>query len=47
MKLWSIFLGAWLILQGLFQVVNLSFRYDDLIAGALALLAGIFVLIRK
>lgn len=47
MKLWGIFLGAWLILQGLIGVVNLSFRYDDLVSGALALLAGIFVLIRK
>jgi len=47
MKLWSTFLGAWLILQGLFALLNLSFRYDELVAGALALLAGVFVLIRK
>lgn len=47
MKLWSILLGAWLVLQGLFGLLNLSFRYDDLVSGVLALLAGIFVLIRK
>ncbi|MGM0593979.1 MAG: hypothetical protein ACQETD_05515 [Pseudomonadota bacterium] len=47
MKIWSLLLGAWLILQGLAVLLNLSFRYDQLVMGALALLAGVFTLIRK
>jgi uncharacterized membrane protein HdeD (DUF308 family) len=47
MKIWSLLLGAWLILHGLAVLLDLSFRYDDLVKGALALVAGIFVLIRK
>lgn len=47
MKLWTIFLGLWLILQGLQELLDLSFRYDHLVTGVIALLAGVFVLIRK
>ncbi len=47
MKLWSVFLGTWLILQGLVALLDLSFRYDGMVLGGLALLAGVFVLIRK
>lgn len=47
MRIWSILLGAWLILHGLEELINLHFRYDDVVSSALALLAGIFVLIRK
>jgi len=47
MKLWTIALGAWLILTGLSQLVDLSFRYDHIIYGALALVAGVLVLVRK
>lgn len=47
MKLGYLFLGIWLILQGLIELLNLSFRYDDLISGVLALVAGVFVLLRK
>jgi len=47
MKLWSVFLGAWLVLQGLAALLNLSFRYDDVISGALALIAGVLVILRK
>jgi hypothetical protein len=47
MKFGYLFLGIWLILQGLIGLLNLSFRYDDLIAGVLALVAGVFVLLRK
>jgi hypothetical protein len=47
MKFGYLFLGIWLILQGLTQLLNLSFRYDDLIVGVLALVAGVFVLLRK
>lgn len=47
MKIGSVLLGSWLILHGLMSLVHLSFRYDELVMGALALLAGVFVLIRK
>lgn len=47
MKLGSLFLGSWLILHALQQLLDLSFRYDHLVTGGLALLAGILVLIRK
>lgn len=47
MRLWPIFLGCWLILQGLGQLLDLSFRYDHLITGVLALVAGVLVMVRK
>ncbi len=47
MKLGNILLGIWLVLQGLIELLNLSFRYDDLVVGSLALIAGILVLARK
>jgi hypothetical protein len=47
MKLGNIFLGIWLVLQGLIELLNLSFRYDDLVVGVLALVAGVLVLVRK
>lgn len=47
MKIGSILLGSWLVLQGLQQLLDLSFRHDHLVTGGLALLAGIFVLVRK
>lgn len=47
MKLWSIFLGAWLILQGLSSAARLSFRYDDLVMGGLAIAAGVLLFVRK
>ena len=47
MKIWMMLLGCWLILIGLTDVLSLSFRYDDEVKGVLALLAGLFVLLRK
>ncbi len=47
MKIGNILLGIWLVLQGLIGILNLSFRYDDLVVGSLALIAGILVLARK
>lgn len=47
MKLWPMFLGLWLILNGLVSIANLSFRYDDLIIGLIAVVAGVLVMIRK
>lgn len=47
MKLGSIFLGSWLILTSLVSLVGLHFRYDVQVLGGLALVAGVFVLIRR
>ncbi len=47
MKLWTVFLGLWLIMQGLMGVIGLSFRYDDVIVGTLAIIAGVLIFIRK
>lgn len=47
MKLWQIALASWLVLNGLMSVANLSFRYDDLVMGVLAILAGALIVIRK
>lgn len=47
MKLGNLLLGIWLIMQGLFTILDLSFRYDDLVMGLLALVAGVLVLLRR
>ena len=47
MKLGYYFLGAWLILHGLQKLIDISFKYDDMLMGILALVAGILVIIRK
>ncbi len=47
MKLWPYFLGAWLVLSGLNAVINLNFKYESMVMGVLALLAGVFVILRK
>lgn len=47
MKIWPLLLGAWFVIHGLMSLINLSFRYDDVVMGALALITGIFVIIRK
>ena len=47
MKLWPHLLGAWLVLHGLTSLIKLNFRYDDVVLGSLALIAGIFVIIRR
>lgn len=47
MKIGNILLGIWLVLQGLIGILNLSFRYDDLVVGLLALVAGVLVMARK
>lgn len=47
MKLWHYFLGGWLILSGLSSIINLSFQYQQLVMGILALIAGVFVILRK
>lgn len=47
MKLWSTALGIWLVLTGLTQLADLSFKYDHIVHGVLALVAGVLVLVRK
>lgn len=47
MKLWPYFLGAWLLLSGLNAFIDLSFKYQSNIMGALALIAGALVLLRR
>lgn len=47
MKLWTYFLGAWLILTGLNSLIKLNFQYETIVMGALAFIAGILVLLRK
>jgi Kef-type K+ transport system membrane component KefB len=43
----QLFLAVFLILFGLKAVINLNFRHDDLVIGIVALVAGVFVLIRR
>lgn len=47
MKLWTYFLGAWLILTGLNSVIKLNFQYETMVMGVLALIAGTLVILRK
>lgn len=47
MKLWPYFLGAWLVISGLSEIIKLSFQYKSLVMGILALVAGVLVLLRK
>ena len=47
MKLWPYFLGAWLILFSLDKLIKLSFQYENIVIGVLALVAGVLVIIRK
>jgi uncharacterized membrane protein HdeD (DUF308 family) len=47
MKLWIAVLGAFLILNGLMEVADLSFKYDNLVNGALSLTAGVLAFTQK
>ena len=47
MKLWPYALGAWLVLYGLSAVIQLSFKYQSIVMGILALVAGVLVFIRR
>lgn len=39
-------LAVWLIATGLQGVADLHFRYDDIVLGAVALAAGVLLLLR-
>ncbi len=43
----TIALGVWLVLTGLMGIADLSFKYDDIVVGALALVAGGLLLARQ
>ncbi|WP_435105804.1 hypothetical protein [Arhodomonas sp. AD133] len=43
----SALLGVWLVVHGLREIIHLSFRYDDLLMGALAIVAGGLLIIRR
>lgn len=47
MKLWPYFLGAWLVLNGLSSVINLNYKYESMVMGVVALIAGLLVILRK
>ena len=47
MKLWPYVLGAWLVLNGLNSVISLNFKYESMVMGVLALVAGVLVILRK
>jgi len=40
-------LGIWLILAGLRAVMGLSFHYDHYVLGGLAIVSGVFVMLRR
>lgn len=46
-NLGHLLLAAWLILYGLKSVIGLSFSYDYMVLGILAIVAGVFVAIRR
>jgi hypothetical protein len=39
--------GVWLVLEGLVRLADLHFRYDNLVMGALAVAAGVLMVIRR
>ena len=43
----AIALGVWLVLTGLMGIADLSFKYDDMVVCAFALVAGILILARR
>ena len=46
MKVWPYVVGAWFVLKGLDSLINLSFKYENLVMGILALVAGVLVITR-
>ena len=43
----NVALAAWLVLTGLIELAHLRFLHDDLIMGALAVVAGALQLMRR
>jgi len=42
-----VLLSVWLIATGLKGVINLSFQHDSLIFGAIAIVAGVLIILRR
>lgn len=42
-----VLLAVWLIATGLKSVIHLSFQYDSLIFGAIAIIAGVLIILRR
>jgi hypothetical protein len=40
-------LAAWLILYGVIQVAQLTFQHSNLVLGALAIAAGVLIMIER
>ena len=40
-------LAVWLIATGLKGIIHLSFQYDSLIFGAIAIIAGVLIILRR
>lgn len=40
-------LAVWLVLVGLMGIADLSFKYDHIIQGALALAAGVLLFLKR
>jgi hypothetical protein len=40
-------LGIWLVATGLKSVAHLSFQYDAIVLGVLAMVAGVLVLVKR
>jgi hypothetical protein len=43
----TIVLAVWLILVGLMDIANLSFQYDEVVKGILAVVAGVLLIIKR
>ena len=43
----TLFLSGWLILTGLKGIAGLHFRYDDIVMGVLAIIAGVLLFARR
>ena len=46
-NLGTLLLAAWLILWGLKNLAGLSFNYDYMVLGILAIVAGVFLAIKR
>jgi hypothetical protein len=46
-NLGTLLLGTWLVASGLKSVVRLSFQYDHIVLGALAIAAGVLLVLRR
>lgn len=43
----SLLLAVWLILYGLKNIISLSFQYDYIVLGGVALIAGVLLILKR